>query len=1025
MHPLADADPSPLPLPLRLPPAAPEPDRPGFPLLATLAPIGGALALWAITGSPFSLVFAVLGPVVAIASLLDARRQSRRRVRRAAGERDVLLGELDAEVSARHVEERRAAWRLTPSPSSIVSSGARPAWTDRTPPPFVLGAGERRSAVRVDGAPSDARDRAVLERAARLTGAPVLAELSTGIGFVGPLALARSAARAVLVQLAGRVDPRAVAVAAPSGVEWDWLRRLPHAAPERARPLDDDTVPCLVVVDPAAEHDAAAGPARRGGDAERGRPPASLGGRAHRAPSPGAAVSLRLVVAEEARLLPPGLATVVRLTGPRSAEVHRDGAPAPVAIEPALVGLVEATRWGESAERAAELLDLTGDAAIPRRVALAELPVAIEGAHARTSLAVAVGIAADGPLVLDLVEHGPHALVAGTTGSGKSEFLLAWLVALARAYPPALVSFLLVDFKGGAAFAPIRSLPHSVGVVTDLDEGEALRAVESLRAELRHREAALAALGARDLRELDEEAPLGRLVIVVDEFQAMIERFPELGGIIADIAARGRSLGVHLVLASQRPNGVVREQVTANCAIRVSLRVMQRVDSVAVVGTDEAARIPPDAPGRAVVDRGDGLTVRFQSAIADEAAVLGARVASASLPRARRPWVDPLPHRIAPGELDRMLAAGGAQQDSGPTESGVGVGDVGAAAPGSGGFGLVDEPERQRRSAARWDPGADGHLLVSGVPGSGRSTALEAIAAVVAARHGDSAVVRLEGPRSSVWDTIERLVDRVRGNAPVPRLLVVDELDARFRSWPDDYRALAIERLDALLREGRARGLALAASTTQPLAVPHGLRDAFGIRLLLRHASRAELVQAGGAGELWRAADVPGSGQWRGRRVQVVDAPGPLANGRGASDRARRADSVPRLEIEPGARIALVTTSPTADAETLRRAGHAPVVLGPHAEPAALAALGSRGAPVVAVGSAEAWSAQWSLVPTIRETATVLVRGGAAEYRALIADRALPPLLDEGTAQLWARTPGGATTRCAWSSAEDTTDSGV
>ena len=90
----------------------------------------------------------------------------------------------------------------------------------------------------------------------------------------------------------------------------------------------------------------------------------------------------------------------------------------------------------------------------------------------------------------------------------------------------------------------------------------------------------------------------------------MIERFPELGSVIADIAARGRSLGVHLVLASQRPNGVVREQVTANCAIRVSLRVMQRADSLAVVGTDLAAEIAPDTPGRGILDRGDGHPVR-------------------------------------------------------------------------------------------------------------------------------------------------------------------------------------------------------------------------------------------------------------------------------------------------------------------------------------------------------------------------------------------------------------------------------
>lgn len=1000
MHPSDDAGPDAFLLPLALPQVPPEPERPGFPVLATLAPLGGALALWAITGSPFSLVFAVLGPVVAIASLLDARRQARRRRRRAGLERDARLDELRAEISARHAQERLAAWRRTPSPSSIVSGAGQPAWTDRTPPPIVVGAGVGRSAVRVEGAPHDMRDRALLAEAAVLPDAPVLADPAKGIGFVGPLALARSAARAALVQLAGRVDPRALAISASPGAEWDWVRRLPHGG----GPAGGDRAWCILVTDAAseAEAEAASLPAPTGRVGSRG------GGRA-RHPASGAPEPIRLVVAEELHRLPPGLATVVRVDGPRAGVVHRDGA-APVAIAPALVGLVEATRWGEAAAGAAALLELGGDASLPRRVALAELPAAIVGAHARTSLAVAVGTAADGPLVIDLVEHGPHALVAGTTGSGKSEFLLAWLTALARAHPPALVSFLLVDFKGGAAFEPIRSLPHVVGVVTDLDEAEALRAVESLRAELRHREAVLAGLGARDLRELAEEAQLARLVIVVDEFQAMIERFPELGGVIADIAARGRSLGVHLVLASQRPNGVVREQVTANCAIRVSLRVMQRADSLAVVGTEDAAEIAPDAPGRAVVDRGDGRAVRFQSAIADEAAVLGARVANSSRVRARRPWLDPLPHRVAPDELERLLGdgAGGRQPES-----------------GTGGFALADEPERQRRSAARWDPAVDGHVLVTGMPGSGRTTALEAIASVVRAEHGDSAVTRIEGPRSAVWDTIESLAGGAPGagaggTAAAPRLLVIDELDTRFRSWPDDHRALALERLETLLREGRARGLAVAASATQWLGVPHALRDAFGIRLLLRHATRAELVQAGGAGELWRPVDVPGAGQWRGQRVQVLDAPRPIASGP-----ARPEARTPVLELPPGGRAALVTPSPGRDAELLRRAGHAPLVLGSEAGAAALAALARPGAPVVAVGSAEAWSAQWSLLPSIRESATIVVRGGASEYRALIADRTLPPLLDEGASQLWARPPGGPTVRRTWPFAEATTDSAV
>ena len=117
----------------------------------------------------------------------------------------------------------------------------------------------------------------------------------------------------------------------------------------------------------------------------------------------------------------------------------------------------------------------------------------------RDTLRAAVGAVAGGQLELDLATLGPHAIVAGTTGSGKSEFLLAWIAALADGHPPDRVSFLLVDFKGGAAFEPVRGLPHVTGIVTDLDEGEAERAVLSLRAELRHREDVLRAERVRDI----------------------------------------------------------------------------------------------------------------------------------------------------------------------------------------------------------------------------------------------------------------------------------------------------------------------------------------------------------------------------------------------------------------------------------------------------------------------------------------------------------------------------------------------
>ena len=668
---------------------------------------------------------------------------------------------------------------------------------------------------------------------------------------------------------------------------------------------------------------------------------------------------------------------------------------------PALTGAADALAWAEAATRVAERAGVaTGAADLPARVVLGDIVQPVVDAASRESLAVAVGVAGEGPLVIDLVQHGPHALVAGTTGSGKSEFLLAWLTGLARTYPPDRVAFLLVDFKGGAAFEPIHDLPHVTGVVTDLDEGEAERAVLSLRAELRHRERVLAQAGARDIRSLDDRIELARLVIVVDEFQAMIERFPDLGSVIADIAARGRSLGLHLVLAAQRPNGVVREQVTANCAIRVSLRVMQRADSLAIVGSELAAEIAPDTPGRGIIDRGDGCPVRFQSAVADREALVAARVASAALPRARRPWLDPLPHRVERADLDAVARSSGVAADAVQMSGSATGPDVFA-------IGMVDEPEHQRRSLATWSPASDGHLLVLGAPGSGRTGALAAAAAAVTAAHGTGSVLILGGARSAVWDALHGLLEAVRGGADVPRLVVIDDLDVRFRSWPDDYRVAGLDAVEALLREGRARGLWVAAAASQPLGLGSGIRDAFGVRLLLQHSTRSDLVQSGGVGGLWRPDGRPGAGQWRGHPVQVVVADPPTPAGQ---------HHVARLELQGGRAYALVAASPGAAAAAIRASGGAAIPIASTADVAGHVGCeaSEHSRPTVYVGDADAWAANWALAARLRDTGVIVVHGGAHEYRALIRDRRLPPLLDDGDGQCWAMRSGGRIRRYSW-----------
>ena len=204
-----------------------------------------------------------------------------------------------------------------------------------------------------------------------------------------------------------------------------------------------------------------------------------------------------------------------------------------------------------------------------------------------------------GPLELDLVEHGPHALIGGTSGAGKSELLQSIVAALIHEYPPTRLTFLFVDYKGGAASVVFNTVPHTVGYVTNLDSSLSLRALTSLRAELNHRMRLMEGK-AKDLAEMLErfpdEAPPS-LVIVVDEFATLVKEVPDFVAGVVDIAQRGRSLGVHLILATQRPSGSVNDNILANTNLRISLRMLDASESKTVIGVALGRRHPAAAEG--------------------------------------------------------------------------------------------------------------------------------------------------------------------------------------------------------------------------------------------------------------------------------------------------------------------------------------------------------------------------------------------------------------------------------------------
>lgn len=425
-------------------------------------------------------------------------------------------------------------------------------------------------------------------------------------------------------------------------------------------------------------------------------------------------------------------------------------------------------------------------------------------------LPAVLGVGPRGPVEADLVTDGPHALLAGTTGAGKSELLTAWLMQLVLAAPPERLCLVLVDYKGGAAFGPLRDLPHTAGVLTDLDPAATARALSSLEAELRRRERLLAAHGARDLGELERrrasdpasgslarEVP-PRLLIAVDEFATLAGQHSDVLDALVRVAAQGRSLGVHLILATQRPAGAVSPAMRANTTIRACLRVLDPADSRDVLGHDGAALLPRH-PGRVIVE-GCAASRRaevLQSPWCGPRGELEALVAQARRahrgPRPSgnaagtadgpwRPWAPPLPDRADRGQAIALVSAAGAADRGGSgTEPGWRGASGGAGGGGGIALAMTDLPEEQSLGLWRWDAGES--LLVLGQAGAGRTTALDsaALGALTAGR-----VVHRCGGTSALA--------ALAAGAPGMGTVV----------GPDDPRRLA--RLWRLASEGRLAG---------------------------------------------------------------------------------------------------------------------------------------------------------------------------------------------------------------------------
>lgn len=388
------------------------------------------------------------------------------------------------------------------------------------------------------------------------------------------------------------------------------------------------------------------------------------------------------------------------------------------------------------------------------------------------SLAVPIGLRGKDDLVyLNLHEkaHGPHGLIAGTTGSGKSETIQSYILSLAVNFHPHDVAFLLIDYKGGGMANLFKDLPHLLGTITNLDGAQSMRALASINAEIHRRERLFGQYGVNHINQYQKKfklgeatEPLPHLFLISDEFAELKVNQPDFIKELVSIARVGRSLGVHLILATQKPSGVVDDQIWSNSRFKLALKVADRGDSMEMLRTADAAEITQT--GRAYLQVGNNEVYElFQTAwsgadyqpekdqlgIEDHTIYLinelgqyevlnqdlsGLDMAEEikevpteldvivqeinhlhqqeGIAAVAQPWLPPLKERITLDELEKVVPIEAWQKRTAPSVL----------------IGVADIPQAQKQEAVAIDLSKDGNILLYGSPGTGKTTFLQTVA---------------------------------------------------------------------------------------------------------------------------------------------------------------------------------------------------------------------------------------------------------------------------------------------------------
>ncbi|WP_085092568.1 type VII secretion protein EccCb [Mycolicibacterium fallax] len=731
------------------PPPPPTPPRPvrvppvtrALPLLMVLSSIG-MLAVLAGSGSPLahnpvSLLFPVtmLGSALAGLAASGSRGQYRRDLDEQRRDYLAALAAAHRRLLDADAAQRNRLLARYPDPATLwaePTDRAEPA--DPADPDFGharigLGAvaAEQPLPEPADAGDPVARDAfgAVLRAHRSVPAAPVAVPLAAGtvIAVAGDPQHTRALLRAMVCGIAARHRPTDLAIAAvvteTTRPQWEWLKWLPHADP----PLYPD---------PAAARRGATGPLLLVCDTDTGT--AGQPG-----PLPGACI---LAVA------PPG----DEHAGPR------DAARRSLAVTPEWV---RAAGLGPLPGAVPDLLDSATAAACARRLAAdprrprTDWPDLLERAG---DLRVPLGRGSDGaPAFLDIKEAaaggmGPHGLCVGATGSGKSELLRTITLGMIAAHHPDELNLALIDFKGGATFLDLDGTGHTAAVITNLaDEAHLVdRMAEALTGEINRRQQILREAGnlagIADYRRARAGGaaltPLPTLLLIIDEFSELLAQHPEFAEVFAAIGRLGRSLGMHLLLATQRLEEGRLRGLESHLSYRICLRTLSAGESRAVLGSDAAYRLP-NAPGAAYLQVGAADPVGFRAAYVSGPAP-GDRPAALGRPQlftaaARTTAATPAP---TPAEtvLARAAAVGARahqiwlpplRQSPALAELSQPAGALQVA------IGLIDRVAEQRRGSWCVDlSGAQGNVAVIGGAHAGKSAAVATLIGALALRHG-------------------------------------------------------------------------------------------------------------------------------------------------------------------------------------------------------------------------------------------------------------------------------------------------